>query len=481
MASTRRTIGNLADNSDGQPEKGPVLPNEQQETTLDNLMSNVDSGDLLCITRTAPWGHEGYLGTISWDPSIDLLEEMANAFGGKNYKIQVKKRTKTGQWMYARGCAYVTIAGDPKPVRRASELAPMPTPPALATAGAYPAISSVGADLQGRLLDILSEKLKTPAENLGEVVKSITDALQTPQQGNQLEQLLATVETGRKLGRLFAPQAEPEPRYRNPREDDDEEESDPMDKLFKMGMMYMMSNLMGKGQQAQAPMQGVPQPVRMPPGPPPEGCGWYQDATTGQWILTRLLPRGPRSSEVPNPSASFAQEKQEVRERTAQKWEVGANGIARPAQNRASQPDPFLATNPEDLVSDEAVSIKWHSPMVMPGSMRRPPETIVPNPPRGGTIEGGVEGHKFINGSIKPKGCQCTNEPSDNWDCPVHLPDKKCICVGEAGSNEDCPVCYEPVALDDATVDELADTIEALSDEEKQELYMKLAPKLGLG
>ena len=481
MSASRSKTGNLADNS----AESAVEEPQKGETSLENLMQNVDSNDLICITRTAPWSHAGYLGTIAYNPAMDLLEELSNEYGGKNYKIQIKKRANNGSYIYAKGCAYVTIAGPPKTPRQPGD-AP-PTALAAVAPSPFP-YAAPASDMQARLLDILTEKLKTPGENLTEVVNSIIAAVHTPQQGNQLEQLLATVETGRKLARAFGTN-DASPRQ-NPRDDEDEEpkEEDPMDKLIKMGMMMIMSQFMGQKppQAVQAPL-GNPQPHQGPPGPPPPGYAWahhpqygfvlapasmsdtdrsgrqfgyaskcgapvFRDATgymRYEESGTQVPPidRPDRWEKRPNPTSN-AQAKQEV---------VNVP----PLEARARREGETLHVNADGSLKEPWTSMPKSEPpegMTWNADLGRF-ESIVPDSPRGGTIEGGGESLENGNGT--------KDEPEE------------CIC-NEPGDNEECPVCYHDVTLDEASVDDIADVIEGMDDEEKAELFAKLAPKFGL-
>jgi hypothetical protein len=190
------------------------------------------------------------------------------------------------QWK--RGSATITIAGEPI-LPAPAVVSPMPwQQPPQPMPWQQPAPQ---VDLQSRLLDILSSKLETPAQNLGEIIREIQQiipmgAARPP--GNAIDDLVASVKTARQLQELLAaptPQA-------NPADDDDDDEGD-TNKLMKVIGMKILSDLMGSKTGA-APLAAAPRPNPAPRMPPPQRSpapsydappGWHKNAE-GQWERT---------------------------------------------------------------------------------------------------------------------------------------------------------------------------------------------------
>lgn len=321
---------------------------ETAETAVQNetdgvgeLLARLGHGDEIEIERITPISDRGYLTSIPVEHGLDLKTECQKAFGGGTYLAKCKRRLPDGRYQWIKGSARFTISGHPKAMR--SESSAM-TP--------YQAQMAPNADLQGRLLDILSEKLRTPGENLKDVADSI---LQVVQQGSHpssdpLDGILKAAETYAKLKVVF--EGDKKGRKANPDDEDDEDDED--DKLdddnivSTLGGMFI-KNMMGGQQQtaAPAPNDAPPGWMRGPDGKwvrdeaPP---GWER-GPDGKWVaIAHAQPQRPQRAMWD----AYGQEMRFDEHEQAWRYQNGAivkGQIVRDAVDRSRQPPPVSRPN----------------------------------------------------------------------------------------------------------------------------------------
>lgn len=275
------------------------------------FFDGIHSGDFIEIERIAPWGHDGYMGTVPFEAGIDIPEELKRLYGGGTYRLKRKRRVAGGKIVYSQGTVTKKVAGEPKDpaanalaVQQAAAIAPM---------GSVPAVN---ADLIARQI---VEHLKLPAEQLEGIASQIRGAIGTGQQAavnfatNPVDAVKQAAEMYKSLKGLFGR----EERQRNPAPDDDEEdeEGDDGEDYSDKGLMGMfgkmfLSHMMGQQQAQQNPAPAGDAPPGWRKGPQ----GWER------------APQRPQGYVYGNPEYERRQREDEIQRQAY--WEQKAKDEA---------------------------------------------------------------------------------------------------------------------------------------------------------
>lgn len=287
MAQNEGLTGHLQD-------KPSDLPGEQAPDPVRDMLAGLAQGDEIEIERVAPLSHKGYLCSIPMEHGIDLKDEVQRSFWGGTYFCKCKRRGPDGRYHWVKGSARFTIAGPPKPINYEPERVTQPAvyqPP--------PPPPFAAAELQSRLLDIISERLKTPQEQLGDVARQIGEVIHGGQaaaaSSDPLESMLKAMETYKRMEKLMG---RGEERRRNPEPDDEEDDEDDLGTdtglVNVLGKMFMRNMIPQQQSAPQMAQDGPPGWRKMPDGQwvrvtddaPP---GW-QKMPDGQWVRTEQPP-----------------------------------------------------------------------------------------------------------------------------------------------------------------------------------------------
>lgn len=267
MSLKRQKGGTSLENSEYEATQDSHMPvSGLDDNDLDSFLNGLGSADMISITRNSPIDRQGYIGSIAWDPGLDVEEEIKRAYGPGTYLIRVKSQTRNGRITFRKGSRVVKIGGEPT------------TALALQNPG-YPP-----NDMQQRLLDFLA-KSEGGKTSTVETVKQIMEILNPTlrQDPNSLQGLMQAAEAGKKLAKMFGGEAPVDDD-----DDDDEDEEDPQEKMMgKLIEAAMMKFLSPQGHAVQpypttftGHAEGMDTRLR-PPGPAPAGFRWVNDRHYG--------------------------------------------------------------------------------------------------------------------------------------------------------------------------------------------------------
>lgn len=268
-----------------EPEQGNNR--ESVSETPDDLgawMAGLSHQDELTVERLSPLTDRGWLGAFVWDQGLDIHSQIRESYGGGTYLIKARRRAKSGALNWIKGSFRVEIAGAPR----------QPTPPRENWNGSSnympstpaPTNAGIAAELQTRLLDILSDKMGESKSDVVPLVGQILEIVNGRGVGHQpidpIQSILATAEAGKRLADIYAPPAA------------QVVEKEPESMMERM-MMMMMMKMMGGEKTTPASHPVMP--------PPPPGWGWNGQ----QWVRVAAPnppPPPPPTPAPPPPSSS---------------------------------------------------------------------------------------------------------------------------------------------------------------------------------